>query len=73
MREIDDTLRCFGEALADRFHEIVPPGGKVLEAGCGDGWQSFVFGTGQAGPVVVDGLLFPKPLASPTVFRPITI
>ena len=40
MVEIDDATRAFGEDLAERIRELLPPDGKVLEAGCGAGWQS---------------------------------
>ena len=40
MLEIDDAMRNFGEDLAERIGELLPDGGKVLEAGCGAGWQS---------------------------------
>jgi O-antigen biosynthesis protein len=49
MGEIDDARRCFGDVLAERIQELLPAGGKVLEAGCGDGWQSLVLA--QAGKV----------------------
>ena len=47
MVEIDDATRAFGEDLAARIAELLPPEGKVLEAGCGAGWQSVVLA--QAG------------------------
>ncbi|MBU4400113.1 MAG: methyltransferase domain-containing protein, partial [Planctomycetes bacterium] len=40
MLEIDDAMRDFGDDLAERIGELLPRGGKVLEAGCGAGWQS---------------------------------
>ena len=42
MLEIDDAMRGFGKDLAQRMHELLPSGGRVLEAGCGGGWQSLV-------------------------------
>jgi glycosyltransferase involved in cell wall biosynthesis/SAM-dependent methyltransferase len=47
MVEIDDATRAFGEDLATRIGELLPPDGRVLEAGCGAGWQSLVLA--QAG------------------------
>ncbi len=47
MVEIDDATRAFGKDLAGRIGELLPPDGKVLEAGCGAGWQSLVLA--QAG------------------------
>jgi glycosyltransferase involved in cell wall biosynthesis/SAM-dependent methyltransferase len=38
--EVEDTTRTFGEALAQRIGELLPPQAKVLEAGCGAGTQS---------------------------------
>lgn len=35
-------IRAFSEQLADRIGELLPQGGRVLEAGCGTGWQSMV-------------------------------
>ena len=40
MLEIDGAMRDFGDDLAERIGELLPHGGKVLEAGCGAGWQS---------------------------------
>ncbi len=40
MLEIDGSMRDFGDDLAERIVELLPRGGKVLEAGCGAGWQS---------------------------------
>ncbi len=40
MLEIDDATQDFGDDLAERIGELLPRGGKVLEAGCGAGWQS---------------------------------
>ena len=40
MLEIDASMRDFGDELAERIGELLPRGGKVLEAGCGAGWQS---------------------------------
>ena len=39
---IDNAMRSFGEDLAARVGELLPHGGRVLEAGCGGGWQSLV-------------------------------
>jgi 2-polyprenyl-3-methyl-5-hydroxy-6-metoxy-1,4-benzoquinol methylase len=38
--EIDEAMSGFGTELAERIAELLPDGGKVLEAGCGAGWQS---------------------------------
>jgi len=40
--EMDEAMRNFGEEFAARVAELLPEGGKVLEAGCGAGWQSLV-------------------------------
>lgn len=40
--EIDAVTRAFGESLAERIGELLPPQAKVLEAGCGAGMQSLV-------------------------------
>lgn len=40
MLEIDDATQDFGDDLAKRIGELLPRGSKVLEAGCGAGWQS---------------------------------
>ncbi|MBN1394960.1 MAG: methyltransferase domain-containing protein [Pirellulales bacterium] len=42
MLEIDDAMQDIGHDLAQRIGELLPRGGKVLEAGCGAGWQSLV-------------------------------
>jgi glycosyltransferase involved in cell wall biosynthesis len=47
MVEGDEATRAFGEAFAEQIRELIPPDGKVLEAGCGAGWQSLSLG--QAG------------------------
>ncbi|MFI5175469.1 MAG: methyltransferase domain-containing protein [Terriglobia bacterium] len=38
--EADEGSREFNVELVDRFAELLPPGSKILEAGCGGGWQS---------------------------------
>ena len=40
MLDIDDAMRDFGDDLAERIGELLPQGGRVLEAGCGAGLQS---------------------------------
>ena len=40
--KIDAAMQGLGEDLARRIHELLPSGGRVLEAGCGGGWQSLV-------------------------------
>jgi glycosyltransferase involved in cell wall biosynthesis/2-polyprenyl-3-methyl-5-hydroxy-6-metoxy-1,4-benzoquinol methylase len=47
--DMDDALRQFGPDAADRIHELLPAGGRVLEAGCGAGYQSIALA--QAGKV----------------------
>ncbi len=42
MLHIDEPMQAFGSQLADRIHELLPNGGRVLEAGCGAGWQSLM-------------------------------
>jgi len=42
MMQVDDATRAFGEDLAERIRELLPPDAKVLEAGCGAGTQSIV-------------------------------
>lgn len=37
---IDGAVQEFGRDLAARIQELLPEGGRVLEAGCGAGWQS---------------------------------
>jgi glycosyltransferase involved in cell wall biosynthesis/2-polyprenyl-3-methyl-5-hydroxy-6-metoxy-1,4-benzoquinol methylase len=36
----DETANGFGDELAERIAELLPDGGRVLEAGCGAGGQS---------------------------------
>ncbi len=40
--KIDDGMLRFGKELAQRARELLPSGGRILEAGCGGGWQSLV-------------------------------
>ena len=36
----DEATRLFNSALTLAVKELLPDGGRVLEAGCGGGWQS---------------------------------
>jgi len=55
MLEIDEPMRMFGEELAERIHELLPPDSEVLEAGCGAGWQSLVLAkAGKLRPTLMD-------------------
>jgi len=38
--EENPAVQAFGEELVCAISELLPVGGKVLEAGCGGGWQS---------------------------------
>ena len=36
----DEATASFGAELVERVLELLPSGGRILEAGCGGGWQS---------------------------------
>jgi GT2 family glycosyltransferase/2-polyprenyl-3-methyl-5-hydroxy-6-metoxy-1,4-benzoquinol methylase len=38
--ELDEATRAFNADLVERLSELLPEGGKILEAGCGGGWHS---------------------------------
>jgi GT2 family glycosyltransferase/SAM-dependent methyltransferase len=38
--ESDEVTQSFNDELVARISALVPPGSKILEAGCGGGWQS---------------------------------
>ncbi|HKQ04907.1 MAG TPA: glycosyltransferase [Blastocatellia bacterium] len=38
--ENDPAMESFGHDLAERVAALLPEGGRILEAGCGGGWQS---------------------------------
>jgi GT2 family glycosyltransferase/SAM-dependent methyltransferase/glycosyltransferase involved in cell wall biosynthesis len=38
--EEDEAMQRFNAELVERISELLPAGGKILEAGCGGGWQS---------------------------------
>lgn len=38
--EADEATEAFGRELVDHVAALIEPGSKVLEAGCGGGWQS---------------------------------
>jgi len=40
LNETGDVTQAFNDELVERISELVPPGGRILEAGCGGGWQS---------------------------------
>jgi len=40
LQEVDDYVKQFGDDLAQHVSELLPDGGRVLEAGCGAGWQT---------------------------------
>ena len=53
--KIDAAMQGFGEELARRIHELLPSGSRVLEAGCGGGWQSLVLAqTGRLQVALMD-------------------
>jgi len=48
-------MRAYGEELADRLMRLVPDGARVLEAGCGGGWQSLALArTGRYSLTLMD-------------------
>ncbi|WP_322799223.1 Gfo/Idh/MocA family oxidoreductase [Thermoflexus sp.] len=38
--EEDELMRSFNQEFANLIARLLPPGSKILEAGCGAGWQS---------------------------------
>ncbi|HYO98978.1 MAG TPA: glycosyltransferase [Pyrinomonadaceae bacterium] len=40
LSELDEATRAFNADLVERLLELLPEGGKILEAGCGGGWHS---------------------------------
>jgi GT2 family glycosyltransferase/2-polyprenyl-3-methyl-5-hydroxy-6-metoxy-1,4-benzoquinol methylase/glycosyltransferase involved in cell wall biosynthesis len=40
VEEEDEATRRFNDDLADTIAELLPEGGRVLDAGCGGGWQT---------------------------------
>ncbi len=38
--EADESTEAFNRELVEHVAELVEPGGEILEAGCGGGWQS---------------------------------
>jgi GT2 family glycosyltransferase/2-polyprenyl-3-methyl-5-hydroxy-6-metoxy-1,4-benzoquinol methylase/glycosyltransferase involved in cell wall biosynthesis len=40
VEEEDEATRRFNDELADSIAELLPEGGRVLDAGCGGGWQT---------------------------------
>src|SRR5439155_9864795 len=40
LHDADEVTRAFNNELVERISELVEPGSRILEAGCGGGWQS---------------------------------
>jgi 2-polyprenyl-3-methyl-5-hydroxy-6-metoxy-1,4-benzoquinol methylase/GT2 family glycosyltransferase len=39
LNEADEATTTFNAQLVERISELLPPGSRILEAGCGGGWQ----------------------------------
>lgn len=53
--EVSEVTASFNNELRDRILELLPQGGRILEAGCGGGWQSLALAqTGKFDLTVMD-------------------
>src|SRR6266850_340785 len=55
LHDADEVTRAFNNELVERISELVEPGSRILEAGCGGGWQSLALAqTGQYKVTLMD-------------------
>ncbi len=53
--EEDGNIKVFNQEFAERIEELLPNGARILEAGCGDGWQSLALArTGKHDVTLMD-------------------